>query len=737
MGRAMTVADCGCVAGETIINTPHGDYRIDELARLGKPIRVWSLNSQGEKVAAIATAPFEKGVEDLWQFQLFSGRSIITTNKHRFLTKDGWSFAGHVGVGVELAIESGQSLSSPLSLQNEASISSPFEQGSSSTSFDPIWVSWAFWHFLKSFSSPLQTILGSALSTLLPNVQNLKRIIQDFQSCYPPSFCFCDGRLPLGLNIYQGTFPLPTDARKPCHNGLHVGGLGSRYIDNFWSFLLSKNGLLPPSETCSLVDGGCQTVSLKPKHYLCSDLGSLKFQRFLNLVKPILEFAGLQKHRNFGVSSSPKAPLSWDCVIAINYIRKDRYYDMHVPGFENYLANGIWNHNTGKSLIELVIAENMARKTKGNTLLLTPLAVGAQMLREAEKFGVKATRTKDGKVHKGINITNYQQLHKFNPKDFTCVIGDEGGVIKSFEGETRKLVTQFMAKVPYAYLLSAKPAPNDHMELGTSSEALGVMPRNQMLGMFFTNDGGTTQKWRLKGHAKKRFWQWVATWTRAVRKPSDLGDYDDSKYVLPELKINLCKVEATNRKGFFPKLAVTLDEQRHEKRISLDRRCEEVVKRLPKDRPSIIWCQLNSEGDALTKAIDGAVQVTGSDSDDKKEELLNAFSLGQIQRLVTKAQIAGFGLNWQHCADIFYFPDHSHEKYYQAVRRSYRFGQKNRVNVNLIYTESEALVLSNMMRKERQSEELYAGICREVNAVIRQKEVKQETKEFNLPTWLR
>ena len=727
-----------------------------------------------------------------------------------------------------------------------------------------------------------------------------------------------------------------------------------------------------------------------------------------------------------------------DTITAIYYIRTDCFYDIHVPEFGNYFANGIVSHNCGlgKTPQQLVWAENVVRKTKGNVLILTPLAVAQQTIREGDKFGIKATLTRTGQVHKGINVTNYQQLAKFYSSDFSGVVCDEcfpagtqvdsvdidnnvvpryiedirpgdkilnasgvdrvkatakrrvdgaviiqvrgsritcsinhpfltlhgwrsakylqagdylvetetamclvrgdfpakvhgeqvcpflrkvllqqmedvsprtsfentqhgdvqenievpfkvdekfrsegscpkkalskseggkryrldgspsvsqvrvgrrlgtglhntsrcqieGGneergddllqgrlgiaaievrhrsrwqqsqgfcenegrrdkgrtirtvrvesvevlesddprleryrdadgslyfydleaerhpsfsvkgilvhnssILKNFDGKTRRAVTDFLAKVPYRLLCTATPAPNDFMELGTSSEALGQMGRNSMLGMFFTNDGESTQQWRLKGHAKKRFWQWMATWARAVRKPSDLG-YDDARFTLPPLEMVRHKLPSKPLPGFLlPRLATTLNEQRGEKRRSLEVRCQLVAEALPKKGPGLVWCQLNHEGDMLEKVVPDAVQVSGSDPDEVKEERLNDFSAGKIRVLVTKPSIACFGLNWQHCSEVAYFPTHSHEQFYQAIRRCWRFGQNNTVRCHLVYSESEGMVLSNMLRKERQSQEMYDGIVREMGEAVQKQRENNSHLKVEVPEWL-
>lgn len=390
----------------------------------------------------------------------------------------------------------------------------------------------------------------------------------------------------------------------------------------------------------------------------------------------------------------------------------------------------------GKGPMQLVWAENIVRHgQKRKALIVAPLAVAQQFVAEAAKFGVEIRRSLDGTARQGITVTNYERLARFDPDDFDGVSADEGSILKNFDGKTRRVVTDFMARVCYRLVCTATPAPNDFMELGSTSEAVGVMPRNQMLGTFFTNGRESTQEWRLKGHARQRFWQWVASWARACRRPSDLG-YPDDGFVLPPLTVERYVLPGDKAKSrIFPWVARTLHEQRAERRRSLAARCEKVVEVLPEDRPAVIWCHLNEEGKLLAKEIPGAVEVAGCMADEEKEARLTDFSAGKIRVLVTKPRIGGFGLNWQHCSTVAYFPGHSHEQYYQAVRRCWRFGQKQPVRVHLVMTEAEALVAQNMLRKERQAEELYAGIVREMNqALAREQESAQAKVRF--PAWL-
>lgn len=390
----------------------------------------------------------------------------------------------------------------------------------------------------------------------------------------------------------------------------------------------------------------------------------------------------------------------------------------------------------GKTPQQLVWAENVIRKTNKNVLIATPLAVSPQTVREGEKFGIEVKRSQVGEAHKGITVTNYERLKYFNPNNFVGVVADESSILKNFDGKTRILITKFMKKIQYRLLCTATPAPNDYMELGTSSEALGEMKRGQMLGMFFINDGETTSQWRLKKHAKKEFWRWMSSWSRALRFPSDLG-FEDGDFKLPKLNTKQYTVPSTIKEGFFIREARTLNEQREERRNTLNSRCEKVAEILPLDKPCIVWCHLNVEGDLLERMIPDAVQVAGSDKDELKEERLEAFSKGQIRVLVTKPKIACFGLNWQHCADVTFFPSNSHEQFYQSIRRCWRFGQKNEVNCSIITSEAESRVLENMMRKEKQAIEMYKGIVKEMGTFVRSNdELHSNFEKVKLPSWL-
>ena len=315
----------------------------------------------------------------------------------------------------------------------------------------------------------------------------------------------------------------------------------------------------------------------------------------------------------------------------------------------------------GKTPMSLVWAENVVRKTGRPVLILTPLAVAQQFVREGEKFGIEVKLARDGRVRKGINVVNYQRLHYFDPGDFVGLVCDESGVLKHHDAETRREVSAFASKVEYRLLGTATPAPNDYMELGNSSEVLGVMGYSQMLAMFFVNDCDTTQHWRLRGHAKRRFWQWMSGWSRAIRKPDDLG-FEDGDFVLPELEIEQHLVPSGRKPtGLLVLPAVCWADQRAERNATVRSRCEKVAELAPADRPFIAWCHLNAEGDLLEKLLPDAVQVAGKDDDGRKEAVLNDFVSGNVRVLVTKPKIGGFGLNLQHCSDLSYFPSYCYD----------------------------------------------------------------------------
>lgn len=397
----------------------------------------------------------------------------------------------------------------------------------------------------------------------------------------------------------------------------------------------------------------------------------------------------------------------------------------------------------GKTPMQLVWAENVVRKTNKPVLIMAPLAVSQQTVEEANKFEIDAVRSMTGKWDtKRIVVTNYERLHYFDPDDFSGVVCDESSIIKNFDGARKGEITEFMKKVKYRLLCTATAAPNDYIELGTSSEALGYLGYMDMLSMFFKNDEDSLHpmsmgsKWRFKSHAQQDFWRWMASWARACRKPSDLG-FDDRTFVLPELRECERAVDSPLPFGeMFHSPAKTLEDQREDTRSTIEARCELAASILGKTDPGIAWCHLNAEADLLERIIPGAVQVSGSDDDDRKEEVFAAFRAGGIRALVTKPKIAGFGMNWQHCHRMTYFSTHSFEQYYQAVRRCWRFGQTNPVSVDVVTSSAQAGVLANLKRKSVACETMFAQLVLEMNNAINLDRSKIFTMQEALPSWL-
>lgn len=415
----------------------------------------------------------------------------------------------------------------------------------------------------------------------------------------------------------------------------------------------------------------------------------------------------------------------------------------------------------GKTPMSLVWAENVVRHTNRPVLVLTPLAVSHQFVREADKFGIEAHRSADGKPRPNITVANYERLPKFDPDDYSGAVCDEASILKHWSGATQKAVTRFLSKMRYRLLCTATPAPNDYVEMGTLSEALGGLTHSDMLATFFRQLSDDERKakatasdivhskrlswrvlqsmgqWALKAHAFEPFWKWVASWARACRKPSDLGDFDDSEYAIPTLIRRDHVVEARNPPpGYlFNPVAIGLNQERAERRRTLDERTElvaELVK--PFDR-SVIWCQMNDEANRLERDIPNAVQVKGGQSDEQKEERLLAFLDGQADRLITKAKIAGLGLNLQHCAHMVTFVTHSYEQFRQCVGRCHRFGQKRAVTLDVIATDGEANVQRNMDRKELLAATMFDSVVRYMNTATAHR-LNRSTHTPEVPAWL-
>jgi hypothetical protein len=401
----------------------------------------------------------------------------------------------------------------------------------------------------------------------------------------------------------------------------------------------------------------------------------------------------------------------------------------------------------GKTFVQLTWAENVARHTNKRVLILTPLAVAFQTVEEGSKLGVEVKHRRLG-LESGdrIVVTNYERLHHFNPEDFAGVVCDESSILKGFDGETRKAVTDFMRKRPYRLLCTATAAPNDYIELGTSSEALGYMGAQDMLNKFFKKSQQTMSAhhehmagiYHLRPHAERDFWRWVCSWARALRKPSDLG-FDDGAFKLPPLTINSHIVD-TDKKldGYLFSLpAVGLAEQRSDLRGTIEERCAKAAELVnAHNRPALVWCNLNEEGARLTRLIRGAVEVAGKDSEEHKEATFAAFVRGDVRVLVTKPTIGGFGLNFQHCAHQTYFPSHSYEQYYQSVRRCWRFGQNQEVVVDMITTTGQANVMANLKRKSDQADKMFDQLVSMMWNELNLSRTNKYTNAASMPAWL-
>jgi len=352
----------------------------------------------------------------------------------------------------------------------------------------------------------------------------------------------------------------------------------------------------------------------------------------------------------------------------------------------------------GKSFIELEFARQCADETGKPSLILTPLAVAGQMVREGQKFGIDARQVKDqSQVGQGVMVANYERLPKLDPDAFGAIILDESSILKSFNGKIRTTMIDAFKNTPFKLAATATPSPNDHMELGNHAEFLGVMRQQEMLSKWFINDTSTaSQEWRLKGHAQKDFWQWVASWSRCATLPSDLGG-DDTGYILPEIQTKLHTVSAdrtTATQGMLfriPELSATSFHA--EKRLTLRQRCELAAELATHDKPVTVWCETNDESAMLAKIIPGAREVVGSMDADVKEKLLLGFVDGDFRVIVVKPKLAGFGVNWQHCAHaVFASVSYSYEQFYQAQRRSHRFGQSQSVKNDIVIADTEKAI---------------------------------------------
>lgn len=400
----------------------------------------------------------------------------------------------------------------------------------------------------------------------------------------------------------------------------------------------------------------------------------------------------------------------------------------------------------GKTVQLLTWAQNVVEHTNKPVLVLCPLAVASQTVREAKKFGINVERSSDGSVTSKIVVTNYERIDAFSASDFSGVVCDESSILKSFDGTRKNQITDFMRKVPYRLLTTATAAPNDYIELGTSSEALGYLGHMDMLNRFFKNDlnnsatrrhYGEAPKWRFKGHAEIPFWRWVCSWARALRKPSDLG-FSDGKFVLPALveRSHTVETDPSSNGMLFHFPAMTLPDQRREKKETIAERCAKVAELVSHDQPALVWCHLDEEANTLERIIPGAKQVAGKHSDAEKENRFLGFIDGSIRVLVTKPKIGALGLNFQHCAHVVDFPSHSFEQRYQGIRRCWRFGQQRDVIVDTVMTEGESKVMENVKRKANAAERMFGNLVSEMNNAIGVSRIIKQSNKIEVPSWM-
>lgn len=403
----------------------------------------------------------------------------------------------------------------------------------------------------------------------------------------------------------------------------------------------------------------------------------------------------------------------------------------------------------GKTIIELATATNYVRHTNKPVLIITPLAVAFQFIKEARKFDIDDIEySKDGTYKSKIVVCNYERLDKFNWQDFDCVILDESSILKNFEGAIKNQITSFLKKVKYRYLFTATPSPNDYIELGTSSEALGYLGYTDMLTRFFKNNNNNTVKigqvamarqgvdWYLKPHAENDFWRWVASWSISMRKPSDLG-FSDERHKLPELIENETIVKnvkplaINGQSQLFNMPAMDFREIKAEVRATIKERCEMAVELANHHPITVYWVNLNDEADLVGQIDKDAIEIRGQMDLDKKEEILTAFSDGKIKKLITKTSITAFGLNWQHCNHTTYFPTYSYEQYYQAIRRFWRFGQQKPVIVDLVLSDGQTRIMQSLKVKKDKAIQMFQKLTENTNS-----DFKIKTKGFDKPITL-
>lgn len=437
-----------------------------------------------------------------------------------------------------------------------------------------------------------------------------------------------------------------------------------------------------------------------------------------------------------------------------NYGIEPNYINPNLFDFQSYIIElavkkgrcGVFlDTGLGKTLIQLTIAQNYYNYTKKRVLIITPLAVAFQFIDEASKFGFKSVSySKQGKLESDIVVCNYERLSHFKPSDFGCVLLDESSILKNFNGAIKHSITTFLKDIKYRFLFTATPSPNDYIELGTSSEALGYLGYLDMLGKYFANNENNIRpqdigsKFYLKPHAEQDFFIWVSSWAISARKPSDLG-FSDDKYKLPKLITNQHFVKndenwiVDGQPLLFGKIAKRMSEVREEQKMTINNRVNKAVE-LTKDKEfSVYWCNFNDESSLIKELDKDSYELKGSMKLEHKEEILHSFYKKEIKKIITKPKITAFGLNWQHCNHSVIFPTWSYEQYYQAIRRFWRFGQKRDVTIDLVLSDGQKRVIDTLLYKSKRADDLFTKLK---NKMIDSQYHIRELPQINkLPNW--
>lgn len=693
LGRSAIFA--ACVGAEATLHSPDGDVSFGDAYERGTPMRVFSLD-EGRVVIANASAPFINGVNSIYEFTLASGRTIRATLRHRFLTCHGWKRGDSLRFGERLRV---------------------------------------------SDASRLQSNSGLYRAVRGADGQNSTRTLGDYQDGYSPYPRRCD--------------ELPLQERDSARE-LTPSLVGAReHTQRNWNTDVQGNG--------STHNRQCQTALHPSTAHSSGRVETIAGDAVSPLLSSGHEYTpwNIRTSRKVHVSSNPLKPThglhpsatllnadgqfsafedslsEWDTLVAVNYIRDDIFFDIEVPGPANYLADGVWSHNCGlgKTLMQLSWAEPVTRHTGKPVLVLAPLNVVNQTVREGARFEVPVTPCRSQTdVRAGVNITNYEMLDHFDPDAFGGVVLDESSLIKNWTGKTREKLEASFDLTPYKLCCTATPAPNDHLELGNHAQFLRVMQSGEMLSRWFINDTMRAGGYRLKSHAADDFWRWMASWAATLERPSDLG-YSDVGFDIPPMDIITHTIDAGMPAcadgELFGNATLSATTMHREMRRTAAARAEEVARIVNGDRDTwVVWCNTNYEADELAARIPDAVDVRGSMPPKQKEQALADFVDGKTRVLLTKPAIGGYGLNLQYVCHkmIFVGLSYSYEDFHQCLCRSWRFGQAHTVEAHLVAAETEGAIRSAIDRKRAAHREMHEAMVH----AMRQAEMGAENGQIGL-----